>query len=1128
LIVLCLFAATLFGCPSKKTPPAPPAPSMSDAEVIEVNNRGLGLMGQFDYDDATAAFQQVVDARPELIDVRTNLMIATFNRQLEGDEAAAIEMARDIVRQDSDHARAHYCLGLLLYRAGEINEATQHYTRALELDPDDAYAVYSVGQCLEQAGQLEPALAHYENAIALDPLLRSSYLRAAQVERRLSNEARANDLLDQFERLATNPQSRLLESKYTRMGPKAEAVAVMTDAQPPQALPAGPVFAEAVPLATNPSWNAVRDYEADQIASVSSCDINGDGVNDLFLPNALLGADATDLVHALLNPGNVVLLGRADGGFDVATNHPLASVSDVTAALWGDIDNDGLVDVYLCRSGANQLWMQTAEGEWQDRTDEFGVSGYTMHTTDGGLIDADHDGDLDILLINADGPNELLNNNRDGTFRAIGSDTGVAGDGRPSVGWVAADFDQRRDLDLLIIKADPPNEVYLNDRGWAYRANDERFAELLATNIDAAVAADVDSDGQVEIYALSQEDAVSEWRPNDEGVWRTVRSTERPSEFGPVPPMIAVIDVDGDGVLDCVHTTAYGWRAIRLGERWGELMYEATEPVAARLVGLAPVASHDGRGYSILGVRSGAPPVMWRPGSGRHEFVAITLSGGEDVGQSMRSNFSGIGTRISARVADRWTVVRHIRQSSGPGQSLQPIMVGLGGHEKIDFVQLDWPDGLFQTELALKANGVVNIAEKQRQVSSCPVLFAWDGSKFAFVTDLLGVGGMGYMIAPGEYAPPRPWERVLVLPEVLQPRDGRYVIKLAEPMEEACYLDAVHLSAIDLPPGWIVAIDERMGISDPQPTGDLLFYRTGREMLPARAMNDRGEDVSKAVRNADLTAAPVGEHDHRFIGLLAEEHVLMLSFDRAIDAGEGEPVLLIDGWVEYPYSQTMFAAWQAAAAYEAPTIESRSPGGAWTTVYEQFGYPAGMPRRMALPIDGTKLPPGATELRIRTNQEIYWDRVAIIYAEPCPAARITKLLAKKSELRESGYALRTNGAQRLPMYDYDERSPLFDMRRQAGFYTHVGPVEPLIESADGALAIFGPGEEVHAEFEAPAEGLPTGWTRTFILDAFGWCKDMDLYTKEGETIAPLPSVDQPAANVDELHRRFNTRYLSGY
>lgn len=75
------------------------------------------------------------------------------------------------------------------------------------------------------------------------------------------------------------------------------------------------------------------------------------------------------------------------------------------------------------------------------------------------------------------------------------------------------------------------------------------------------------------------------------------------------------------------------------------------------------------------------------------------------------------------------------------------------------------------------------------------------------------------------------------------------------------------------------------------------------------------------------------------------------------------------------------------------------------------------------------------------------------------------------------------------------------------------------------MAIFGPGEDIRLEFTAPADGVPTGWTRRFVLEANGWCKDMDLYTKDGDTVAPLPGVDSPARR--QLHDAFNTRYESG-
>jgi hypothetical protein len=327
----------------------------------------------------------------------------------------------------------------------------------------------------------------------------------------------------------------------------------------------------------------------------------------------------------------------------------------------------------------------------------------------------------------------------------------------------------------------------------------------------------------------------------------------------------------------------------------------------------------------------------------------------------------------------------------------------------------------------------------------------------------------------------------------------------------------------DLPPGWDLILDERMGILGPEPSGSPLFYR--RQIVPDEARNERGQDVTAAVTVADRVAAPPGALDRRFIGRLVSEHRLALRFPAPIADGPGEPVLVVDGWVEYPYSQTMFAAWQANADYRAPTLEARAPGGQWMVVLEQFGYPAGMPRRMSLPLPD--LPPGATELRLTTNQEVYWDRVAVVWSEPCPEAQRLQLRPLAAEVGYVGFPLRTNAPQRVPRYDYSRRAPLWDTHYQRGYYTELGSASELVEAADDALAIIGAGEEIHLEFAVVEQAPPAGWTRRFVLATEGWCKDMDLYTDDGATIEPLPPLRGGHSRRSELHARYNTRYQDG-
>jgi hypothetical protein len=131
---------------------------------------------------------------------------------------------------------------------------------------------------------------------------------------------------------------------------------------------------------------------------------------------------------------------------------------------------------------------------------------------------------------------------------------------------------------------------------------------------------------------------------------------------------------------------------------------------------------------------------------------------------------------------------------------------------------------------------------------------------------------------------------------------------------------------------------------------------------------------------------------------------------------------------------------------------------------------------------------------------------------------------------QTGYAKRTTGPQRQPHYSYRERAPFFDCRHMDGLYTAIGPVEELISGFDDALAIFGPGEEIQIEFSAALEPLPPRWTRRYVLETRGWCKDMDLYTKDGETVGPLPASNSAGGETPrrrELHEKYNTRYEIG-
>ena len=110
---------------------------------------------------------------------------------------------------------------------------------------------------------------------------------------------------------------------------------------------------------------------------------------------------------------------------------------------------------------------------------------------------------------------------------------------------MVADLDNDRDADVMVIKSEPPHDVFLNNRVWAYQ-RDGGAARLSAAPLAAAMAADLDADGESEIYALGQ-GGLERWRREGGGDWRSERLAPATAGAG---ARLAIADTNGDGRLE--------------------------------------------------------------------------------------------------------------------------------------------------------------------------------------------------------------------------------------------------------------------------------------------------------------------------------------------------------------------------------------------------------------------------------------------------------------------------------------------------------------------------------------------------------------------------------------------------
>src|SRR2546430_16727123 len=102
-------------------------------------------------------------------------------------------------------------------------------------------------------------------------------------------------------------------------------------------------------------------------------------------------------------------------------------------------------------------------------------------------------------------------------------------------------------------------------------------------------------------------------------------------------------------------------------------------------------------------------------------------------------------------------------------------------------------------------------------------------------------------------------------------------------MEEVCYLDSAALVRYELPEGWKMTVDERMGVNDPQPTGEARFYR--RWMAPVAAKDEAGRDVSEILNKRGGKGGERFELGRRVVGV-SEDNLVGVEFYRGIERQE--------------------------------------------------------------------------------------------------------------------------------------------------------------------------------------------------------------------------------------------------
>lgn len=235
------------------------------------------------------------------------------------------------------------------------------------------------------------------------------------------------------------------------------------------------------------------------VQGVNFADINNDGWLDAFVCH-------DDGVARIL--GN-----NGDGTFTYQpswidlTTVPTSDNSGNYGSVWSDINNDGLLDLYIahCRQGINsatdprrinQLFLNNGDGTYtQDITDQSGLRiGAQSWTADFG--DIDNDGDFDCFITNHDVNSQLLENDGFGHFTDITQAAGFIGaiQGLPLQG-VFRDFDNDGYTDLIV--AGDAHYIFRNNGDKTFTAIPNPFDN---SQMESFALGDLNSDGFQDVY----------------------------------------------------------------------------------------------------------------------------------------------------------------------------------------------------------------------------------------------------------------------------------------------------------------------------------------------------------------------------------------------------------------------------------------------------------------------------------------------------------------------------------------------------------------------------------------------------------------------------------------------------
>ncbi len=426
----------------------------------------------------------------------------------------------------------------------------------------------------------------------------------------------------------------------------------------------------------------------------------------------------------------------------------------------GDINNDGLPDLYLTNLGANQMYLNKGGGKFTDVTKESGTDD-PRWSTSASLFDYDRDGWLDLMVVNyadfsvSNSPNcynattardyctpkvfrspgnRLFHNKGNGVFEDMTVAAGVSKEFGHGLGVVTADLNNDGWIDIYVANDGDQNQLWTNQKNGTF-VNDALLAGAAVNRngqTEAGMGVDVgDFDGNAtdDIFVTHLMDetntlfvnmgqALFEDRTREAGLGMPGR---RFTGFGTF-----FFDYDNDGWLDLfvangavqlLPELVRQKNPFPLGQpnqlfrnngkgTFVEIMDQAElQPLEVSRGAALGDVDNDGDIDVLVTNNNGPSRLLLNQVGNKNHWLGLRL-----VGKSGRDM---LGAQVEIVIDEKNILRRRVRTDGSYLSANDPrVLVGLAASTRIQKVRVRWPDGQVEEWKDLATDQYTNLKQR--------------------------------------------------------------------------------------------------------------------------------------------------------------------------------------------------------------------------------------------------------------------------------------------------------------------------------------------------------------------------------------------------------------------------------